>query len=80
MVAAMDVSPLCVVRSLSVRQHWHASLALYTVMQEECNEKMAKKKKNQMIAHQPRPSFQKKMAKANDIINRYRNTLHILTK
>ena len=26
------------------------------------------------------PGFQKKMAKADDIINRYRNTLHVLAK
>src|SRR6266568_3499332 len=26
------------------------------------------------------PNFQKKMAKADDIINRYRNTLHVLAK
>lgn len=26
------------------------------------------------------PDFEKKMAKADDIINRYRNTLHILAK
>jgi len=26
------------------------------------------------------PGFEKKMAKADDIINRYRNTLHILAK
>jgi putative addiction module antidote len=26
------------------------------------------------------PGFEKKMAKADDIINRYRNTLHVLAK
>ena len=26
------------------------------------------------------PAFEKKMAKAEDIINRYRNTLHVLAK
>ena len=26
------------------------------------------------------PTFEKKMAKAEDIINRYRNTLHVLAK
>lgn len=26
------------------------------------------------------PSFEKKMAKVDDIINRYRNTLHVLAK
>ncbi len=26
------------------------------------------------------PSFEEKMAKADDIINRYRNTLHVLSK
>jgi len=26
------------------------------------------------------PAFRKKMAKADDIINRYRNTLHVLAK
>jgi putative addiction module antidote len=26
------------------------------------------------------PAFEKKMAKADDIINRYRNTLHVLAK
>lgn len=26
------------------------------------------------------PDFEKKMAKAEDIINRYRNTLHVLSK